>query len=343
MQNNESKRMNAKAGEGGPDLIRSLRAAAASEPIAVELFEWLRWRGKPTCPHCGKDNPAQLRNRKTGARNTRFLWECRACRKQFTARIGTVMEGSRIPLRHWAYAYWRAATSKKGVSAMEIHRQCGLSYKSALFLMHRIRFALTDPDPRKLMTIVEADETYVGGKPRPKNNQERRRDGEGQRKPHVSTKTPVAAVVERSAGDLVGQVRTKVLDKVTAKSVGDFLREHVAPGHALMTDDSPVYRSSWEWGHFSRHELVNHSMDEYVRGDVHVNTAEGFFSLVKRSMYGIWHSVSKAHLHRYIHECAFRWNTRKHDDGQRTAAAMAGGVGRRLRYEQYVVRKPAAG
>ncbi len=150
------------------EIIEAIPVACADESAAVEFFEAVRWADNPTCVHCASANVYKMLDPKTGNRNERYLWRCRDCGKQYTVRIGMVCEESRIPLRHWAYAFWRAATSKKGVAALEIMRHCQISYKSALFLMNRIRFAMApDTDNPKLTGTVECDETYVGGKPRP--------------------------------------------------------------------------------------------------------------------------------------------------------------------------------
>src|SRR5437868_2883100 len=149
------------------EIVAALPAACSDELAAVEFIECQRWSDEPACPRCGDTDVYQMRGR-DGKRNKRFLWLCRGCGDQFTVRIGTVFEDSRIPLRHWCYAFWTACASKKGVSALQIKRQTGLSYKSALFLMHRIRFAMA-PDQAaapKLSGVVECDETYCGGKPR---------------------------------------------------------------------------------------------------------------------------------------------------------------------------------
>jgi transposase-like protein len=161
------------------EVIEEMPSVCADELSAVEFFEQQMWQGKPQCAHCQSANVYQMKDAKTGQRNKSFLWRCHDCKKQFTVRIGTVLEESRIPLRHWAYAFWRAATSKKGVSALEIKRHCQISYPSALFLLHRIRFAMSpevSPSP-KLTGIVECDETYVGGKPRQMVGSRPRRSG----------------------------------------------------------------------------------------------------------------------------------------------------------------------
>jgi transposase-like protein len=149
------------------EVIEEMPVVCSDELAAVEFFERKIWNGTPVCPHCKSTNVYQMKDLATGQRNKRFLWRCRSCKEQFTVRIGTVLEESRIPFRHWAYAFWRAVTSKKGVSALEIKRQCQISYPAALFLMHRVRFAMTPQNgaSQKLSGIVECDETYIGGNP----------------------------------------------------------------------------------------------------------------------------------------------------------------------------------
>src|SRR2546430_1113564 len=165
---------------------------------------------------------------RNGERNARFLWDCRGCRRQFTVRIGTVLEDSRVPLRHWAYAFWAACASKKGVSALQIKRQTGLSYKSALHLMHRIRWAMAESPTGPLGGIVEADETYVGGKPRAKELRQRGADWKvykrGRARDFKDRKTPVVALVERG-----GRVRTFVPQHVTAANLRQIIEANVDP------------------------------------------------------------------------------------------------------------------
>src|SRR5580698_4903154 len=175
-------------------IITEIPLACSDELAAVEFFEKQRWGGNPCCVKCGSVEVYKMKDAKTGERNSRYLWRCKDCKEQYTVRIGAVYEESRIPLRHWCYAFWRASASKKGVSALEIQRTCQISYKSALFLMHRVRFAVTDnsPEPAKLAGTVEIDETYCGGKPRPGD---KRTELDGYRK--NSNKTPVVAMLER--------------------------------------------------------------------------------------------------------------------------------------------------
>jgi transposase-like protein len=307
-------------------IIKALPAACSDELLAVEFLEEQRWGGCPICPRCASQAVVQLKDSKTGERAAHFRWYCGDCRKagekpQFTVRNGTVFEDSKIPLRHWCFAFWRASTSKKGVSALEIHRQTGLSYKSCLFLLNRIRFAMSDSSPANLGPDggdVEVDETYVGGKPR----------YVGQNKPGRGTKKAcVLAAVERG-----GKVRAKPIAKVTSANVKDFIREVAHPSARIITDQSNVYQGI---GHEfdGGHESVNHTKKEYVRGDVHSNTVEGFFATVKRGLNGIYHNVSKEHLGRYLDEYAFRYNNRNLSDGERTHAAIKAAEGKRLFYK----------
>ncbi|HEY4101345.1 MAG TPA: IS1595 family transposase [Gemmatimonadales bacterium] len=314
-------------------LVASLPLACADEDAAVAFIEEQRWGGEPVCPHCGTVNEARQIVGKDGQRGPRYLWRCTACKKQFTVRIGSIFGDSKIPLRHWCYAFWAACASKKGVSALQIRRQTGLSYKSALFLMHRIRFAMTpDYGPQaKLSGVVEADETYVGGSPRQMSRAEKRAArieayAKGAKRLPRRTgksKVPVVAVVQRD-----GEVRASVMPVVTAANIKTMLVENVDLGSTLMTDESPLYTKVGS--PFANHETVNHSSHEYARGDAHSNSVESFFSRLKRQMYGTHHAVSPRHLHRYVAEVAFKHNTRKMEDGERTLAAIKGAVGKKL-------------
>ena len=299
-------------------VIQDIPMACADETAAVEFLEKQRWENTPCCPECGSIAVYQMKDRKTGERQKNFRWRCRDCSKQYTVRTGTVFEDSRIPLRHWCFGFWRSCTSKKGVSALEIHRQTGISYKSCLFMLARIRFAMAGSVVGPLSGDVEVDETYVGGKPRYKGQSKR---GRG------TNKTPVLAMVERN-----GRVKTKPVPNVTGQTLKAAIRESVDTSSRIITDENSAYRGigpEFDGGH----ESVCHSRKEYVRGDIHSNTIEGFFSQVKRGLNGIYHSVSKEHLHRYLAEFEFRYNHRELSDGQRTIKAIKSSVGKRLLYK----------
>lgn len=260
-----------------------------------------------------------MKDSKTGERQANFRWRCHGCKKQFTVRMGTVFEDSRIPLKHWCYGFWRASTSKKGVSALEIHRHTGLSYKSALFLLHRIRYAMDEQDITPMSGDVEVDEVFIGGKPRHihrSNKTQKRR------------KSTVVGMIERG-----GRVRPKIVADVTGNTLKAVIAANVDKSSRIMTDEWSGYRGlpNAGWNHHS----VCHSMYEYARGDVHTNSIEGFFGMLKRGLNGIYHSVSHEHLHRYLAEFKFRHDYRELEDGERTVKAIRLANNKRLTYEQY--------
>jgi transposase-like protein len=302
------------------ELIAEIPLACSNELAAVEFFEKQRWGNDPCCVHCGSVNVYKMTDAKTGERNKRFLWRCRDCKEQYTVRIGTVYEESRLDLRHWAYAFWRASTSKKGVAALEICRHCQISYRSALFLMNRIRFAMApDGSEPKLFGTVECDETYVGPrKPRYKGISKR---GRG------TSKTPVFAAVERN-----GNIRRRVIANVTGETLKEAIREMVDTKSRLITDEFSAYTGIGT--EYAGHDTVNHAAKEYVRDDVYTNTAESSFALVKRGIVGIYHNVSKKYLHRYMWQFDFVWNNRKMNDGERTILAVKSAEGKRLMYKE---------
>lgn len=308
-------------------LLSAIRKAATDEASAVAFLEARRWEGDPACPRCGSVEVYQMTDAKTGKRNKDFRWRCRDCKRMYTVRTGTVFEETRLPLTTWCHAFWRACASKKGISALQISRECAISYKSALFLMHRIRWAMT-PAPgkqRKLKGTVEADETYVGGKPRARNMHQ---PGQaGRRGFRSGDKVPVVALVERG-----GDVRAWPVGRVTSGTLTAALHENISLDARLITDQLNLYKKpgrAFKGGH----ETVRHDVREYVRGDVYTNTVEGFFSLLKRQIYGTHHSVTREHLHRYVSEAAYKYNTRKMDDVDRVATAIKGAEGKRLLYK----------
>ncbi len=304
-------------------LIEEIPLACSDELAAVEFFERRRWGKTPCCVLCGSVDVHKMVDSKTGQRNKRYLWRCHDCKKQYTVRIGAVYEESRLPMRHWAYAFWRACTSKKGVAALEIQRHCQITYKSALFLMNRIRFAMA-PDQEttpKLKGVVECDETFVGGKPR---------HGARYVPGPPKKKAIVFAAVQRQ-----GDIRRRVIADVSAKTLKGAINELVDRRSRIYTDDFASYDGIGNY--FSGgHRTVNHSQKEYARGSVHTNTAESSFALMKRGLHGIYHSVSKEYLHRYVWQFDFMWNGRKLNDGERTAAGIRAAEGKRLMYREPV-------
>jgi transposase-like protein len=296
---------------------------------AADYLESIRWPNGPICPHCGVEDPKHYRLKN----QTRKLWKCRACRKQFTVTVGTIFEGSHIPLNKWLLAFYLLCSSKKGMSAHQLHRMLGVTYKTAWFMAHRIRYAMEQPAFSKLLSgTVEADETYIGGKPRRSNRRQykpldsRQPDERLRKTGRGSDKTPVVALVERG-----GEVRSFRLANVTADELGGAIRRHVSREAHLRTDAFQSYKKVGQ--EYASHAVVDHA-DVYVMGDAHTNTAENFFSLLKRGINGIYHHVSEAHLPRYLAEFDYRYNNRTLTDSERTRKALSMVEGKRLRYAQ---------
>ncbi len=296
---------------------------------AADYLESIRWPSGPVCPHCGEDEKKPYRLKSA----TRKLWKCARCRKQYTVTVGTIFEGSHIPLNKWLLAFYLLCSSKKGMSAHQLHRMLGVTYKSAWFMAHRIRYAMEQPPfARPLTGTVEADETYVGGKVRRSNVKPvtplgykgpnpRQQTGRG------ANKTPVMLLVERG-----GQARSFRMANVTGDELGGAIRRHVSREAHLRTDAFASYKKVGK--EYASHLTVDHNV-EYVRGDAHTNTAESYFAILKRGVDGTYHHVSEAHLPRYLAEFDFRYNNRANlgvDDAERTRRALAGVVGKRLTY-----------
>jgi transposase-like protein len=297
----------------------------SDEDAARELLESLRWGTTgAVCPHCGGADPYKLTPKATSTKPGRKgLYKCKACRKQFTVTVGTVFEASHIPLSKWLLALHLLASSKKGISAHQLHRNLGISYKGAWFMAMRLRHAAAHgPLGSMLEGTVEVDETYIGGKVRGVKTSAARRAA-------YDRKAPVVALIERGTG----RIRAFPMPRVTADNLGKAIAAHVKPNARVVTDEHPTYKIVMEEAS-QRHETVNHGKDEYVRGDVYTNTVEGFFSLLKRGVNGTFHHVSKGHLHRYCDEFAFRYENRKASDSDRAAMLVLKAEGKRLTYKQ---------
>ncbi|MFY9656897.1 MAG: IS1595 family transposase [Methylocystis sp.] len=294
-----------------------------NEDAAREWIEASRWpNGEVSCPHCGS-----IKVRRMGGKTQAGMFLCNDCRDKFTCRTGTVMERSHVPLHKWLLAIHLMASSKKGISAHQLMRNLGLgSYRTAWFLAMRIREAMglgpeTGEGPLGgANKVVEADESYVGGKAKNRAFRE------------PAPKKAVVTLVERD-----GRARSFHVANVTGKSVRAVLDKHASKESTLMTDDSTIYPKIGE--KFANHHSVNHSADEYVRlgGYVHTNTVEGYYSILKRGITGVYHSVSEAHLHLYLAEFDFRYSNRSKlgiEDAERAAKALKGAEGKRLMYNQ---------
>jgi transposase-like protein len=295
------------------------------EDAARAWFEAARWPDGPVCPNCG--SLKHYATKKVG----RYRCAEKECRKDFTVQTGTVMERSHSPLTHWAYAFTVAVDGKKGFSAHQLHRQIGCQYNTAWFLHHRVMEAMRRggvalPPMGGEGKIVEADETYFGKPETPYISPQRR--GRPYLKGNKARNSrPVVALVERG-----GDVRTfhiAVADKATVSRI---VMENVAKESRLHTDESKLYAGADQ--HFASHETVKHSAKEYARDDVNTNSAEGFFSIFKRGMKGVYQHCAEKNLHRYLAEFEFRYNTRKITDSERAVLAVRSGEGKRLTYRQ---------
>jgi len=289
------------------------------EDAARAHFERIRWPDGRTCHHCGVvDNSTLLKGKTTRP----GLYKCNACRKPFTATMGTIYERSHIPLHKWLLATHLMCSSKKGISAAQLHRNLGFgSYRTAWFMAHRIREAMRSDRPAPMGgegQTVEADETYFG-----------RKAGVETPQGGFRHKLCVVSLVNRDTGE----ARSVFTDKTTHEAVAAVVRANVDRESRLVTDDHVHY---WKIGkEFAAHQRVRHSIGEYGRGDVHTNTIEGFFSIFKRGMRGIYQHCGSQHLHRYLAEYDFRYTYREAtgcDDTERTKRAVAGTIGRRLMY-----------
>ncbi len=305
-----------------------------NDDAARMLIESIRWPDGPVCSHCGSIDRAYAVNGRAG------LYRCAEpeCRKDFTCTTGTVMERSKVPLHKWMMAFYLMNASKKGISAHQLHRQLGLTYQTAWFMCHRIREAMRDDsapgfDPLggKGM-IVEADETYFGpveeAKRRTRTTKGRKFTKGGRSGP--SNKRAVVSLVERG-----GRVRSFHPASADGDSVTAIVLENIRRESRLHTDESRLY--IFPGGEFKAHETVTHSHGEYVRGDVHTNSVEGYFSIFKRGMRGVYQHCKEKHLHRYLAEFDHRYNHRValgFSDIDRTFAAIKGVEGKRLTYRQ---------
>lgn len=287
------------------------------EEKAYAYVEARLWPNGAVCPHCGGvDRVGKLQGKSTRP----GVWKCYQCRKPFTVKIGTIFEDSKVPMRLWLQAMYLIAGSKKGISSNQLHRILGVTLKTAWFMSHRIREAMRDDSGWPMGGLgetVEVDETFIGREP----------EAEVKRSYHHKMK--VLSLVERGGG----RARSFVVDHVSANEIEPIVVENVRRETKIMTDEHQVYR--FVPMHFRGHEVVQHGAGEYVRGTVHTNTIEGYFSIFKRGMRGIYQHCSKKHLHRYLAEFDFRYSNRValgYNDEDRADALLTGVIGKRLTY-----------
>lgn len=295
---------------------------AWSEDDAREFLARWRWIDGIICPKCGHDE-CWIINRTEKNGHQHKVYKCKKCRRQFSVTVGTIFEDSHIPLNKWIAAIFLLISSKKGISAHQLHRMLWTAehpgaYKSAWFMVHRIREAMNDKEPGILSGVVEADETYIGprtrrGHPAAQAPKAERRAA-GQLRGGPKDKEVVFGIIERG-----GKVRTKHISNASRPVVAPIMREHIDMDNArLMTDESPIYKRI---GEELPHEIIRHN-SEYVRGEVHTNNIEGYWAILKRGLYGVYQHVDAGYLGRYLDEFEYRFNTRALSDAERFCALL---------------------
>jgi len=290
-------------------------------------LESTRWPDGAVCPHCKSKNVREL----NGKSHRAGLRQCneKECRQQFTVTVGTVFERSKVPLNKWLLATHLLTASKKGMSAHQIHRMIGVTYKTAWFMCHRIREAMVNDNPPPMGgkdKTVEADETYVGNKTALKKKRALQRQGvKGWG--GTNNKYTVVSLVERG-----GTIRSFHIDKANKAKIREILVRNVDRQSRLVTDESNLYKETGP--EFARHEKVHHAIGEYVRGDVYTNTLEGFYSIFKRGMRGVYQHCGEQHLQRYVTEFDFRYNHRNVNDNDRREEVLKNISGKRLTYRR---------
>ena len=324
--------------------LMDLAQQYSSPEKAREHLERIRWPEGPICPHCGlvgeafkltakatppkveKTLKPQKRERKTTVREG--VWKCSGCRQQFTVTVGTIFEDSHIPLNKWLMAFHLLCASKKGMSAHQLHRMLGVTYKSAWFMAHRIRYAMTqEPLSSKLTGEIEMDEVYIGGKRRHTHAHAVKPGVRAQdRLSPVADKAAVVSVLQRG-----GRVRSTHVDRVTGENLKGIIESLCAEDVHVITDAASRAKGL---GKIRKHSVVDHTAKEYVRWDdgvcITTNGVEGYFANLRRGIDGTYHHVGKQHLHRYLAEFDFRHNERQVTDGQRTVTAIEQTGGKRL-------------
>jgi transposase-like protein len=291
---------------------------------AREHLEATRWPNGPICPHCGVIDEATNVGGKAARKGA---YQCNACRQQFSVTVGTVFESSKVPLNKWLLATYLMSSSKKGISAHQLHRTLGVTYKTAWFMAHRIREAMNPTSPGPLGgegKVVEVDETYVGGKEHNKHKAKRAAKGDA-----FGGKQAVLTLVERD-----GRARSFHVPRVTSRTLRPIIVKTADRASHLMTDGARMYPAVGR--EFAKHSILDHAAGEYVRmGSHHSNTVENYFSILKRGVIGTFHHVSEAHLARYLAEFDFRYSNRSGlgvGDAERTQKVLEGISGKRLTY-----------
>ncbi|QIL40444.1 IS1595 family transposase [Pedobacter sp. HDW13] len=292
------------------------------EETAIKHLEELRWKGNRACPHCGNIKTYALKSGK---------YKCadKDCDEQFTAKVGTIFEGSKVPLKKWFIAIYLLTSHKKGVSSHQLARDLKVTQKTAWFMLQRLRTALGNGSFEMLGggdKVVEIDESYVGGKNSNRHVKKRIPNSQGR---STKDKAAVLGIMERG-----GKVKVVMVNNANGATIDPIIADTVIPNSNVMTDEWRVYRKL-KLNYF--HNYVKHGNGQYVSGNVHTNSIEGFWSQLKRSIFGIYHSTSKLHLQKYLDECSFRFNTRTSGEGDRVAMVV-NLANCRLKYHELIKR-----
>jgi transposase-like protein len=304
-----------------PETLQDCMRYFADDDRALDFMKSIRWPdGVVKCPRCGSEDVAFM--------SARRLWRCRADNKQFSVKVGTIMEDSPISLDKWLCAFWLIVNAKNGISSYELMRSLGLTQKTSWYLLHRIRFAMQSGSFDKFKGQVEADETFIGAKARNIHKNKRRANMYGT----AIMKTAVLGLLERNTPETTSRVRLKVVESVRRHDLDPEIRKHVEKGSEVHTDK---LRSYEKLADEYVHQVIDHA-ECYARGHVHTNGLENFWSLLKRGIRGTYVNVEPFHLFRYLDEQAFRFNERKDNDAGRFIKAVAGYVGKGLRYSKLI-------
>ena len=289
----------------------------ADQQRCQDFLSAMRWPQGPVCPRCNSLRQGFLKSRK--------VYQCKDCRKQYTAKLGTIFEDSPLPLDKWFCALWMITSAKNGVSSYEVHRALKITQKTAWFMLHRLRLALQKGSiDRKLMGDVEVDETYIGGQAR---NMHKGKQLKMKREEGFFRKAVVIGMLERK-----GEVRTAVINRASTKLIERVVKDNVVPGSNLYSDEANAYAKV---GKEYAHQVINHA-EKYVNGNVHTNCIENYWSLLKRGLKGTYVSVEPFHLFRYLDEQAFRFNARKDNDQGRFMTALSQISGKRVEYKALI-------
>lgn len=292
-----------------------------NEEVCREYLALQRWNGRTVCPYC--NHHRKIYSIENGKR-----YKCSECKKKFSVTVGTVFEASNVPLQTWFACIYLVTAHKKGISSLQLHRDLGVTQKTAWFMLHRVREMLRKEAPQMMKTTIEIDETYMGGKEKNKHGYKRNQESKKIKLTgrSLQSKTPVLGILERQ-----GEVFAKKVATTSHRYLIPVIQNTVAKDATIITDAFPVYqRLDVTYKHF----IIDHSKGSYVHGSIHTNTIEGFWSLLKRGVIGIYHYVSYKHMNAYCNEFAYRYNTRKVSDPQRFTHSLTLAEGKRIKFNQ---------